>query len=290
MAKLRSGWRSDHQAKHASLWAMTTSKFLPRPEGRLAYEVTGTEGPLVICVPGMGELRQTYRLLAPILVQRGCRVVAMDIRGHGDSDATFTSYDDVALAGDILALIDELGAPAFVVGNSMGAGACVIAAADAPAKVSGLALLGPFVRDPEGGVLQKLLFRILLTKPWGPAAFMSYYPQWLPGAKPEGYAEHKTRVRENLGRSGHWKAFVQTTRTSHTPAQQRLGEVKTPTVVVMGAADVDWKDPSAEAEWIGDRLRAEVVMVPEVGHFPQVQAPEVTAAAVTRLIDDVTHA
>lgn len=269
---------------------MTTSKFLPRPEGRLAYEVTGTEGPLVICVPGMGELRQTYRLLAPILVRRGCRVAAMDIRGHGDSDATFTSYDDVALAGDILALIDELGAPAFVVGNSMGAGACVIAAADAPAKVSGLALLGPFVRDPEGGVLQKLLFRILLTKPWGPAAFMSYYPQWLPGAKPEGYAEHKTRVRENLGRSGHWKAFVQTTRTSHTPAQQRLSEVKAPSVVVMGAADVDWKDPSAEAEWIGDRLRAEVVMVPEVGHFPQVQAPEVTAAAVTRLIDDVTHA
>ena len=269
---------------------MTTSKFLPRPEGRLAYEVTGTEGPLVICVPGMGELRQTYRLLAPILVRRGCRVVAMDIRGHGDSDATFTSYDDVALAGDILALIDELGAPAFVVGNSMGAGAGVIAAADAPAKVSGLALLGPFVRDPEGGALQKLLFRILLTKPWGPAAFMSYYPQWLPGAKPEGYAEHKTRVRENLGRSGHRKAFVRTTRTSHTPAQQRLGEIKTPTVVVMGAADVDWKDPSAEAEWIGDKLRAEVVMVPEVGHFPQVQAPEVTAAAVTRLIDNVTHA
>jgi pimeloyl-ACP methyl ester carboxylesterase len=68
-------------------------------------------------------------------------VVAVDIRGH-DSDATFASYDDVALAGDILALIDELGAPAFVVGNSMGAGAGVIAAADAPSKVSGLALFG----------------------------------------------------------------------------------------------------------------------------------------------------
>jgi len=245
--------------------------------------VTGTEGPLVICVPGMGELRQTYRLLAPMLAQRGCRVVSMDIRGHGDSDATFTSYD-------ILALIDELGAPAFVVGNSMGAGAGVIAAADAPAKVSGLALLGPFVRDPDGAAVQKLLFRILLTKPWGPAAFMSYYPQWLPGTKPEGYEEHKTRVRENLRRPGHWKAFVQTTRTSHAAAEQRLSGVEAPTVVVMGAADVDWKDPSAEAGWIGKKLRAEVVMVPDVGHFPQVQAPQVTAAAVSRLIDQVTHA
>jgi pimeloyl-ACP methyl ester carboxylesterase len=270
--------------------AMTTSQYMQRPEGRIAYDVTGTEGPLVICVPGMGELRQTYRLLAPKLAQQGCRVVAMDIRGHGDSDATFASYDDVALASDILALIDELGAPAFVVGNSMGAGAGVIAAAEAPSKVSGLALLGPFVRNPQGGALQKLLFRILLTKPWGPAAFMSYYPQWLPGAKPAGYEEHKARVRANLRRSGHWKAFVQTTRTSHASAELRLHEVETPTVVVMGAADVDWKDPAAEAQWIGKELRAEVVMVPDVGHYPQVQAAEMSAAAVSRLIDQVTRA
>jgi pimeloyl-ACP methyl ester carboxylesterase len=277
-------------AKYISFVAMTTSQSLQRPEGRIAYDVTGTEGPLVICVPGMGEVRQTYRLLAPELAGRGCRVVAMDIRGHGDSDATFASYDDVALASDILALIDELGAPAFVVGNSMGAGAGVIAAAAAPSKVSGLALFGPFVRDPQGGALQKLLFRILLTKPWGPAAFMSYYPQWLPGSKPAGYDEHKARVRANLRRPGHWKAFVATTRSSHATAELRLREVQTPTVVVMGAADVDWKDPAAEAAWIGKQLRAEVVMVPEVGHYPQVQAPEVSAAAVIRLIDHATHA
>jgi pimeloyl-ACP methyl ester carboxylesterase len=277
-------------ANNVSLTAMTTSHSLQRPDGRLAYDVTGTEGPLVICVPGMGELRSTYRLLVDKLAERGTRVVTMDIRGHGDSDATFTSYDDLALASDILAVIDELGGPAFVVGNSMGAGAGVIAAAEAPQKISGLALLGPFVRDPEGGALQKLLFRILLTKPWGPVAFMSYYPQWLPGSKPAGYEEHKARVRENLRRPGHWKAFVQTTRTSHTPAAQRLAQVQAPTVVVMGAADVDWKDPAAEASWIADKLGAELVMVPEVGHFPQAQAPEVTAAAVVRLIDQVTHA
>jgi pimeloyl-ACP methyl ester carboxylesterase len=270
--------------------AMTTSQYLQRPEGRIAYDVTGTEGPLVICVPGMGELRQTYRLLTPELAEKGCRVVAMDIRGHGDSDATFASYDDVALASDILALIDELGAPAVVVGNSMGAGAGVIAAAVAPSKVSGLALFGPFVRNPQGAALQKLLFRIMMTKPWGPAAFMAYYPQWLPGRKPAGYDEHKARVRANLRRPGHWKAFVQTTRSSHAAAELRLREVQTPTVVVMGAADVDWKDPAAEAAWIGKALRAEVVMVPEVGHYPQVQATEVSAAAVIRLIDHATHA
>ena len=120
---------------------MTTS-YLERPEGRLAFDIVGTSGPLVICVPGMGELRQSYRLLAPLLVEQDCRVVTMDIRGHGDSDASFTSYDDVALASDILALIDMLGEPVVLVGNSMGAGAGVIAAAETPANIAGLAGAG----------------------------------------------------------------------------------------------------------------------------------------------------
>ncbi|GIG89843.1 alpha/beta fold hydrolase [Plantactinospora endophytica] len=267
---------------------MTDTRFLRRPDGRLAYDLWDGEGPLVICAPGMGELRQSYRLLVPKLVEAGHRVAVLDIRGHGDSDATFSGYDDVALASDLLALVDELGGPAFLVGNSMGAGASVIAAADAPEKVRGLALLGPFVRQPAGAALLGLLFRVMLVRPWGPAAFLGYYPKWLPGTKPEGYPEHLARVRDNLRRPGHWRAFVQTTRTSHEPARQRLPEVSAPAVVVMGAADVDWKDPEAEARWIGGQLGAEVVMAPGVGHFPQVQAPDLVAAAVARLVGRAT--
>ncbi|MFJ9367466.1 alpha/beta fold hydrolase [Nocardia sp. NPDC101769] len=137
----------------------------------------------------------------------------IDIRGHGDSDASFGSDDDVDLADDIPALIDELGEPAFLAGNSMGAS--VIAAAEAPEKVRGLVLSGPMVRD-HGGPLERLLMRLLFVKPWGATVFMAYYP-WLPGKKPDGYEEHKTRVRENLTRSGHWTAFVRTGRTSHAP-------------------------------------------------------------------------
>ncbi|HET6624807.1 MAG TPA: alpha/beta hydrolase [Nocardioidaceae bacterium] len=264
--------------------------YLQRPEGRIGYDVTGEHGPLVICLPAMGDLRQSYRLLVPRLVDRGYRVATMDLRGHGDSDATFTAYDDVALATDLLALVDELGGPALVVGNSMGAGAVVWAAAEEPARISGLALLGPFVRNPDGGRLGTLLFRLALLKPWGPAAFLSYYPKWLPGTKPEGYDEHLARVRENLRRPGHWKAFCRTTRTSHAPAEARLGEVTAPTVVVMGADDIDWKDPAAEAAWVAEQMDAEVVMVPGVGHYPQTQAPDVTASAVARLVDGAARA
>jgi pimeloyl-ACP methyl ester carboxylesterase len=127
------------------------------------------------------------------------------------------------------------------------------------------------------------MFRLALLKPWGPKAFKSYYPKWTPGVRPEGYDEHTAEVAENLRRPGHWKAFVRTTRTTHAPAEARLDDVRAPAVVVMGTDDVDWKEPAAEAAWIGDRLGAEVVMAPGAGHYPQAQAPSLVADALATL-------
>jgi len=117
----------------------TQAQMLDRPGGRIAYDVRG-DGPLVVCVPGMGELRSVYRFTVPALAAAGLRVATMDLRGHGDSDATFASYDDVAAGSDVLALIGHLGGPAVVTGNSMGAGAGVWAAAEQPGQVAGAAL------------------------------------------------------------------------------------------------------------------------------------------------------
>ncbi|HSE70015.1 MAG TPA: alpha/beta hydrolase [Nocardioidaceae bacterium] len=277
---------------------MTTSHFLQRPEGRLAYDVHGSRGgvhgsqggPWVVCVPGMGDLRQSYRLLVPLLVRRGYRVATLDLRGHGDSDATFSAYDDEALASDLVALLGELDGPAVLVGNSMGAGGAVIAAAEAPERVAGLALLGPFVRNPPGGGATALLLRLALRRPWGPAVWMAYYRKLFPGSTPPGHEEHVAAVRGNLRRPGHWRAFVATSRTSHAPAEAHLPGVSAPTVVVMGEADPDWKDPAAEAAWVAERLDAELVMLPDVGHYPQAQASELTADAVTRLVDGASRA
>jgi Na+/H+-translocating membrane pyrophosphatase len=46
------------------------TRFLERSGGRIAYDVTG-EGPLVVCAPGMGDVRAVYRFLAPALVAAG---------------------------------------------------------------------------------------------------------------------------------------------------------------------------------------------------------------------------
>jgi pimeloyl-ACP methyl ester carboxylesterase len=46
---------------------------------------------LVVLVPGTSDLRASYRFLAPALKEAGYRVACTDLRGHGDSDATFSS-------------------------------------------------------------------------------------------------------------------------------------------------------------------------------------------------------
>ena len=262
------------------------TRSLARPDGRVAYDIDG-EGPLLVLVPGMGDLRSTYRFIAPTLQKAGFRVACMDLRGHGDSDASFTSYGDVETSGDIVSLIEELGGPAVVVGNSMGAGSAVIAAAEHPNLVRGLVLLGPFVRNGKVNAAQRLLFRVLMTPLWAASAWKSYLPKLYAGKRPEDFDAYRDQVIAAIHRPGHAKAFSRTTHTSHGPAEALLGKVAAKTLVVMGEQDPDFPDPKAEADWIGMTLHATVVMAPEAGHYPQSQQPDITANAMLGFLNSL---
>jgi pimeloyl-ACP methyl ester carboxylesterase len=256
------------------------TRSLTRPEGAVAYEVSGA-GPLIVCVPGMGDLRASYRFLQPELVTAGYRVAVTELRGHGDSDTSFAEYGDVATASDIQALIVELGGPAIVVGNSMSAGSAVLVAAEHPELVSGLVLLGPFVRDPAASALTRMATRMLMARPWAAAAWNLYLPKLYAGTKPDDFAEYRAAIRTEMKRPGHTRAFSLTTRTRHADAERALTAVTAPALIVMGALDPDFADPAQEARWIADQLRGEVLMVPDAGHYPQSQRPELVAATLT---------
>ena len=229
---------------------MQNTVYLSRSEGRIAYEVAGA-GPLVVLVPGMGDLRSAYRFLAPVLVAAGYRVASTDLRGHGESDATFASYGDVETASDVGALIRELGGPAVIVGNSMGAGAAVLVAAEHPELVSGLVLVGPWVRNGANGAMQRALFRLVMARPWVVAAWRSYLPKLYAARRPDDFEDYRDQLVASLRRSGYAKAFSLTTRTDHARAEARVGHVTQPAMIVMGELDPDFADPRAEADWIG---------------------------------------
>lgn len=263
-----------------------STQFLDRPGGRIAYDVAG-DGPLVVAVPGMGDLRSAYRAVAPALVDAGYRVATMDLRGHGESDTTFDAYDGAAAASDVVALIEGLeSGPAVVIGSSMTAGSAVWAAAERPELVAGLVLTGPVVRDPSVGRLAELSFRLALLRPWGARAWDAWYARLFTGRRPEDLDAHRARIRESLAQPGAWSAFVRTTRTSHAYAEARLGGVSAPVLVVMGASDPDFSDPTAEAGFIGERLGGRVVMVPNTGHYPHAEYPEVVIPEMMRFLAD----
>lgn len=243
-----------------------------RGGGRIAVESSGA-GPLVLCVPGMGESRASFRHLVPGLVQAGYRVAVMDLRGHGDSSAGFDAYDDPAAAGDVLAVIDALGGgPATVVGNSMGAAAAVLAAAARPELVPRIVLIGPFVRDHGSGGA-RILLRLLLARPWGPAVWRAYYGSLFGSRRPADHADHASRALALLRRPGRWSAFQATARTSHAPAEAALPKVAAAALVIMGDRDRDFPDPEAEASWVAAALRGEYRMIPGAGHYPMAEQP-----------------
>ncbi|MGB3409818.1 MAG: alpha/beta hydrolase [Microthrixaceae bacterium] len=250
----------------------------------MAYDLSG-DGPLVILVPGMGDLRSTYRFLAPTLVAGGFRVASMDLRGHGDSDTTFASYGDDETAGDISALIEDLAVPAVVVGNSMGAASAALVAADRPELVNGLVLIGPFLRNGATSRLQQIGFRLAMTPLWAAAVWKAYLPKLYAGQRPTDFESHRSDMVASLRRPGYAKAFSLTTHTNHDVAEACLGRVSTPVLVVMGEADPDFPDPTSEAAWIEQELDAQVVMVPEAGHYPQSQRPDITTPAVIEFLE-----
>ena len=211
---------ADHatRASHSSsVPPVQETSYLRRPEGRIGYDVAG-DGSLVVLVPGMGDLRAGYRFLAPGLRAAGYRVACTDLRGHGDSDATFTSYGDEETAGDVIALIEELGGPAVVVGNSMGAGSAVLAAAQRPGLVSGLVLVGPFVRNGKTSAMQRLLLRVAMAPPWAAISWKSYLPKLYAGRRPADFGEYRDQVVASLRRPGYAKAF-----SGHHAHQPRPG-------------------------------------------------------------------
>jgi pimeloyl-ACP methyl ester carboxylesterase len=261
--------------------------YLARLGGRVAYDVGG-DGPLVVLVPGMGDLRGAYRFLAPALRAAGYTVACTDLRGHGDSDATFASYGDAETAGDIAALIEELGGSAAVIGNSMGAGAGALVAAEQPHLVGGLVLVGPFVRDAKMSALQRMLLRIAMAPPWAPLSWKAYLPKLYAGRHPEDFDEYRAGVVASLRRPGYAKAFSLTTHTSHAVVEGRLSEVSIPCLIVMGAQDPDFTDPRAEADWIASTVGGQVVMVPDCGHYPQSQQPDITTQAVLGFLETVS--
>ena len=169
----------------------------------------------------------------------------------------------------------------------MGAGAAVMAAAETPEAVSGLVLVGPFVRGGPTG-FTAVMFKLALLKPWGPAVWRSYYKKFYPGRPPADLDAHLDAHHGEHGPAGALEGVPAHGVGRARRGRARVGEVRKPTLVVMGEKDPDWKDPAAEARWVADTLRGETLLVPGAGHYPMTEYPETVNPAIVAFVDRVS--
>ncbi|RAO21900.1 Microsomal epoxide hydrolase [Micromonospora noduli] len=253
---------------------MTTSQ-VRRDGGHIAYEVQG-EGPLVVLAHGMGENRASFRHLVPLLVAAGHRVASVDVRGHGESSAGWSTYAPAEVGADLLAVVRDLDAgPAVLVGSSSAAAAVVFAATDAPELVTGIVQIGAFVGQPK---LNPLLRMAMWSVLHSPRLFGMFHNTLFPVHRPADDAAYRRSMVANLREPGRMAA----TRGVIAPAEPhwtaRAPQVRQPVLVLMGSKDPDFPDPGAEAR-AARRLfgTAEARMIEESGHYPHADRPQRTA-------------
>ena len=259
--------------------------------GTLAYEVTGASGPLVMLAHGIGTSRNAYRFVTPRLVAAGYRVVAVDLRGCGESSARWPSYTRTDIAGDLLAVIRHLGDPVVLVGHSIAGGAATIAAALAPDVITGVVEVAPFTRkqsfkpgDLRVSSYRKGAFRLLGAGLLGRVSlWLSYLDNAYPGRRPSDWNAQRAGIDAMLREPGRMKAVQKMIQASPTDAGAQLGNVRCPAMIVEGSLDPDWADPRAEGEAIVAAMPAGLArleVIEGAGHYPHVQYPDAVVSLV----------
>jgi pimeloyl-ACP methyl ester carboxylesterase len=267
--------------------AAAATQVLKLPDGQIAYDDSGGTGPLVVCVPGLGDVRQQYRFLAPRLVAAGFRVVTMDLPGHGESSVDWPAYSAAIVGADIVALIRHLGAgKAFIIGNSMAGGSAVWAAAEIPDRVAGIVMIDPFTREIPTSSFLLAFLKVAMMRPWGPSFWSMYYGSLYKSAPPADLDAYRAALVANLKQPGRIEATKALVFASQAPCEARIPNVHASVLVVMGTRDPDFDSPAAEADWVATHLHGKKLMVDGAGHYPHVEYPDIVAPAVIEFVKD----
>jgi pimeloyl-ACP methyl ester carboxylesterase len=240
-------------------------KSVPVPGGKLSYEVAG-EGPVVLCLPSLGDTRREYDRVVPVLVEQGYRVVTTDLRGMGQSQGHFKTHSVADLSNDIKAILDAEGVEqAFLLGCSISGASAGLLAVEHPERVYALVLFSPLMRT--GSRFSVFLLSTVLRLPGiGSRVWTSYFKSLYPArpVEPE-YLEH---IRKAARQRGAMKSIADMSAAPRIDSQ--IASIRVPTLIYLGTKDPDFKDVRAEAEQLRREIpQADIRVLEGIGHYPQ---------------------
>jgi len=252
---------------------LTGHGFAPVNGTRLYYEVRGTGEPLVLIHGGMLDSRMWDDQIG--VYTKTHRVLRYDVRGFGGSvrppDQGYSDADDLA------SLLDYLEMPeVHLVGLSLGGRIALDFVVTRPERVRSLVLAGAGLAgydkpDPEGD--ERMWMCILAARDHGSEKATDLWlkdPYMAPAMENPRLAKRLRHLA--LENAYNWLENPILQRSPQPPAAKRLGDVKAPTLVILGARDV----PRAHA--IGDALLKGIkgskkVVIPKAGHMVNMENP-----------------
>ena len=243
----------------------------------------------IVCVHGYTSSAEAFNAMARRLCDRG-HIIAMDVRGHGESAwSPDGAYQYADQAGDLAALVDALGIERFVlIGTSMGGVIAMVYAGQHGGRLGGLVLndIGPEV---EAGSTR--ITGMVGSRPADFASLddaMAYRRQTSPitAARPiEDQRETALGVlRQRADGRWAWKmdpAYIEQRIARGAPARPQLWPaletLPCPTLVIWGTDSYVLSEAQAK-RMVAASPKGELVAVPGVGHAPTLVEPAVTTA------------
>ena len=252
----------------------------------IAYTVAG-DGPPVVWLQGLNADHTAWA--AQVAAFRGeFRCILLDNRDVGRSGRAVRPYRTAAMAGDVRAVLDALGADdAHVVGLSLGGAVAQELALAWPEWVRSLTLVATFAR-PDARLAEVLEAWRLIYPKLGPADFARQAWPWLFTWR---YFERPGNVRA-LRRYGEHgiaqepEAFARQVEASlRHDTLDRLATLALPALVVAGAEDM-LVPPHLVGQLAAAIPGARYVALPEAGHSGNLEA----RAAFNRTVGDFLRA
>lgn len=240
------------------------------------------DGVPVVLLHAWVDSRRCFDRLLAALPER-IRAFAFDQRGHGDAPKPAEGYGLREFADDVGAFMDAVGLDAAVLaGASSGGYVAQRFAIDDPGRALGLALLGSprSLRGPRPAFADAIAaLQDPIDRTFARRLTEAMVARQVPDAVMATLCEESLKVPVRV-----WRDAFQGLLAAEPPLD--TGRISAPTVIVWGARDplLPRSDQEAMAAEIpGARL----VVYPDVGHLPAVEAPERVATDITALCDAV---
>jgi haloacetate dehalogenase len=271
----------------------------------LHYVRAGCGSPVVL-LHGWPQTSYMWRHVLPLLAARHT-VVAPDLRGYGRTDAPAAGYDKRTTAGDVRALVANLGlGPVAVVGHDRGARVAHRWALDHPAEVERLAVLDvvptrEVIRRFDARLAHGFWHWLFHMQPDLPEALVSgreavylgwFFERWAwrrEAVDPEAVAEY-VRAFTRPGRLRAGFEDYRATLTDDLPADEESfaagRRLEMPVLALWGANGLVGGLPVADI-WREYAHDVQADAVPDCGHFVAEERPEAVAA---RLMDFLASA